>query len=320
MFKKIIHTAIIAMALSVFQIEAFAFSAFPFYNTPLLSETQEEFATPESESSIYDDAERKKIIRYSTSIGIPALTYFFAIAAWGWGDRDSWKWADERWFQEDTYQGGFDKTAHVFSHYLVMRASYNIFNYTENGESSKWFYSIGLTSLIGLGIEVGDSHAGENGFCYQDLIADAVGITLGALLEAYPVADKFIGYSAEYIPTQYFRDRPGEMWLFPDDYSGWKFMLNFKLAGFEYIGIKIPDFLRFVMIDVGFYARGYSKYDNHYREMESKRYWFIGVSVNMMEIINQMFDRKPSLENSALQQPFKYYHLPIGYKYDTRID
>jgi len=269
---------------------------------------------------------KKDIIRYSFLMGVPALTYFFAIYAWSWGDRSHWLWAHEGYFGEQTYQGGEDKFAHAFSHYLVMRAACNIFDYTENGHPRKWLYAGGLTLVLGLSIEVGDAYSGENGFSFEDITANMVGITLGYLLEKYPLADKFVGYSATYIPTRYYRDHPNMLWKFPDDYSGWKFMLNFKLAGFEYLGIKLPDFLRYVMLDVGFYARNYTKYDNHglgedkslWRE--TRRYWFVGASVNMMEVVNSCFDRKASFWNSALQQPFKYYHVPAGYSIDTRID
>ncbi len=272
------------------------------------------------------NATRKEVIRYSFLVGLPAVTYFFAIYAWNWGDRNHWLWAHEGYFGERTYQGGEDKFAHAYSHYLVMRTACNIFDYTENGSPRKWFYAGGLTLALGLSIEVGDAYSGENGFSFEDITANLAGITLGYLLEKYPKADKFVGYSATYFPSKYYRDHPGMLWKFPDDYSGLKFMLNFKLAGFEYVGFDIPDFLRYVMIDLGYYCRNYTKYDNNGLGedkslwKETSRYWFIGLSVNLMEVVNSCFDRKPSMWNSALQQPFKYYHVPLGYSVDTRID
>ncbi|MCU0848688.1 MAG: YfiM family protein [Spirochaetes bacterium] len=267
---------------------------------------------------------KKKIVRYSILIGVPVLVYSFALGSWGWADRRSWKWGHEGFFGHGTYEGGLDKTCHMYSQYFTMRAAYTVFNYTENGAPIKWVYAIGFTSLLGLSIEFGDAYSGQNGFAWEDLVANAVGITIGSLLEKYPKADAFVSLSAEYFPTEYFRKRPQHLMMFPDDYSGWSIMANFKLAGFREIGLEIPDFMRYIMLDLGYFCRGYTKYDRR-TAAEGLRYptksqnWFFGVSINMMEVVKDFFEDKNSFACRAAQQPFKYIHIPAGYKFKYAI-
>jgi hypothetical protein len=39
------------------------------------------------------------------------------------------------------------------------------------------------------------------------------------------------------------------------------------------------------------------------------------VSVNMMEVVKDFFTDKESFACRALQQPFKYYHVPVGVRH-----
>jgi len=267
-------------------------------------------------------------VRYSILIGLPVITYAFALSAWGWGKSDHFKWANEGWFGQSTYQGGHDKFAHLYSQYFLFRGSYSIFSYTENGGMHKWTYSVLFTTLLGLAIEVGDAYAGDNGFSWRDLIANSVGLATGILLEKFPIIDSFFSISGEYWPTKYFRKRPNMIWMAPDDYSGWKFMINIKLAGFKDLGWDTPEFTRYIMLDVGYYARGFSKYDDDYHHLYlsrhrgtvwRKRYIFFGISLNMMEVVKDFFTDKKSFACRSVQQPFKYYHLPIGVKNSIKI-
>ncbi len=103
-------------------------------------------------------------------------------------------------------------------------------------------------------------------------------------------------------------------------------MANIKLAGFRYVGVNVPDFMRYIMIDVGYYTRNFTRFDYRYAEIgrafgtrSMKREVFVGVSVNLAEFIRDFFTDKESLECRALQQPFKYYHIPLGWRHDFRL-
>jgi hypothetical protein len=96
-------------------------------------------------------------------------------------------------------------------------------------------------------------------------------------------------------------------------------MINFKLAGFKYIGFDIPEFMRYIMLDFGYYTRGYTSFDDPGRE--KTRHPYVGISLNMIEVVRDMFDEsnRDGRLCKALQQPFKYMHVPVGYELDKTL-
>jgi hypothetical protein len=291
-----------------------------------LKETADKTAGSEAHNVDKEEQEaiKKKSIRYSILFGVPINTYVVSLLTWDWGKTTRFRLSHEGWFAQNTYAGGADKAAHLFSFYTIMRILYNIYDYTEDGAPVKWAYSAGLSAFMALGIEIGDGFCkNQNGFSIGDLTMGFIGIGMASLLERFPQVDAFMSLSAEYYPTKYFRKYPQRLKWFLDDYSGWKFMVNIKLAGFRYVGVNIPDFMRYIMFDVGYYTRNFTKYDYRYGEIgrfiegryREKREVFIGVSVNMMEVVKDFFTDKESFACRALQQPFKYYHVPVGARY-----
>ncbi len=278
---------------------------------------------PEVKLSIKEPGQEthKAIIRYGTLIGLPITTILYGSNAWGWGQNHSWQWGNERWFKRSTDSGGADKVGHGYSHYVLQRIAYATFDYTENGAPTKWTYSLFTSITIGTMVEIGDAFSGHYGFSYEDLIADYLGIAIGAALDRYPVLDAFFGISAEYVPSKGLREDPSKGYLdAASDYSGYKVMMNFKLAGFRYIGWDVPEFFRYIMLDAGYYTRGYTPQDRYIGITEKKRYWFVGISINFVEVIKDLYKDKESRLCWLSQQPFKYYHVPVGYKYEKSID
>jgi hypothetical protein len=269
----------------------------------------------------------KTSIRYSVLFATPINTYIVAFLTWDWGRTTKFRTSHEGWFGQNTYSGGADKAAHLFAHYMLMRVFYNIFDFTESGRPSKWAYSVGLTAFLALGIEVGDGFCkNQHGFSPADLTMGLLGIGIGSLLELFPEVDAFVSLSAQYIPTKYFRKHPQRLKWLMDDYSGWRFMANIKLAGFRYIGINVPEFMRYIQFDIGYYTTGFTKYDYPYAEVQrslathgKERNVFIGISINLTEFIKDFFTDKNSLACRALQQPFKYYHVPLGVDHRIRL-
>ncbi len=210
----------------------------------------------------------------------------------------------------------------MFTHYGAMRLSCSVFNYTERGSNMRFLYGALLTFLMGLSIEIGDAYSGY-GFAYHDIIFDSAGILIGGLLEAFPKVDAFISLSIEYWPSSFFRKHPRKLLLLFDDFGGMIVMANIKFAGFKEVGINIPNFMRYIMIDVGYGVKGYTSYDrraawdNYHLPMKSQNF-YIGISINFMEIVKDFFKDQQSLACRATQQVFKYYHVPAGYKH--RLD
>jgi len=284
-----------------------------FFSEGGLSEEVNPFWTPE-------ETQFKKTMRYSILIGVPVVHIIYGFTVWNWGEEDSWRWADERWYQKDTDSGGADKTGHFFAHYAVARISYSFFSYTEQSRSRALFYSAFTAALVGTMIEVGDAFTGEYGFSYEDLTVDLAGVAVAVLLDRYRVLDEFIGITMSYWPSEGFKkDKDKTPFNFAGDYSGLKWMVNFKLAGFRYLGFDIPEFMRYIQLDAGYCTRDYTDYDEEYKDqVNPRRHLYVGVSVNMREVARDFFktDKKSKW---ILEQPFKYYHVPVGYEKDKTL-
>jgi len=262
----------------------------------------------------------KRNLTYGTIFGSFVATYIYGADAWDWGGSD-YRWAHEGWFGADTDSGGIDKVGHMWAHYVLQRGFNNLFEYTLEDKKEALIVSTATAASIGLIIEIGDGTSGKYGFSYEDLVFDWLGVGLGTFLEAFPTADEFIGFTWEYWPTDNFLDESkGRKKLHvTSDYSGHKYMINFKLAGFKYIGFDIPEFMRYIMLDFGYYTRGYTSFDDPGRE--KTRHPYVGISLNMIEVVRDMFDEsnRDGRLCKALQQPFKYMHVPVGYELDKTL-
>ncbi|MCX7677859.1 MAG: YfiM family protein [Spirochaetes bacterium] len=253
-------------------------------------------------------------MRYTLLLGTPVITLLFGINAWDWGENHDWKWGHERWFQSDTDSGGADKIGHCYALYVVTRVAYSLFSYTEPNYERAVQFSGFTGALVGFIIEFGDAFTGRYGFSCEDLISDLIGVGIAVILDSHPALDAFIGFTAHYWPSEGFRrDKNKTVLNFAGDYTGWKYMFNFKFGGFHYLGFRLPEFLRFVQLDIGYYTRNYTDYDELIGRTDARRYWFFGISINMREVARDAFFFHGKISWLA-QQPFKYYHVPIGYE------
>ena len=271
-----------------------------------------------SESLFLSDT-GKRYLRNGVIVSAIPVTFLVSSEIWGWNDTYHFKTRNEGMFGVNTDYAGHDKACHFYAHYLVERSLINLFDYTENGDFSKYLFATAITTSIGVFIEVGDGFSSSYGFGFGDLLMDMSGILTAATLEYFPKASSFVGVSCEYFPTKAFRHSINNSSTSPltfiNDYSGWKFLINFKLAGFADMGWNIPDFLRYVQFDVGFTTEGYTNIDEDYYGVgnhERKRHLFVGISLNSAEAARSFF-KKGSTAGKIVSTPLEYYHLPIGY-------
>lgn len=266
------------------------------------------------------DSNFKRYLTYGTIFTSFAVTYYYGSEAWDWGE-NSFEFGDEGWFGAHTPSGGIDKVGHCWIHYVLQRSFNNLFEWTLGDEKEALVVSTFTAAGVGLLIEMGDGTSSEYGFAYQDLVADWVGVALGAFLESFPKADAFIGFTWEYWPTDNFLDESKGRKKFhvTSDYSGHKYMINFKLAGFKNLGWDIPEFLRYISLDFGYYTRGYTDFEDP--GTEKTRTLYTGISLNMMEVVKDFFEpeNRESRLCKGLQQPFKYLHVPVGYNIEKTL-
>jgi len=270
-----------------------------------------------TDGSSNDDINAKDITRWTLLGGTLPAVFLFGLKSWDWGNRHSPYSRNEGWFAEDTSFGGADKAGHLLAHYAIQRGMYSVFDWTENGGSNKWPYSIGLTMGVGLFIEIGDAYTSAYGFSKEDLIIDYIGILTGALLDYSPMLDGFIGFSMQYVPSDGYRAgyKKGEMVKYcldiVNDYSGNQYMMNFKVAGFRNLGFDLPLPLRLISIDLGFYTKGYTHYDEGKYAKEKERDIFVGISINTSQLLSEIWPEEH--RGIAYKVPhtfFQYYHVP----------
>jgi hypothetical protein len=100
-------------------------------------------------------------------------------------------------------------------------------------------------------------------------------------------------------------------------------MMNFKLAGFRYLGFKIPAFLRYITLDLGFFTKDFSAYDGEFTAREKlnrTRNWYLGVSLNFAEVMRDFYTEKKGTLYTVTTTPFEYYHIPVGYRHEKVIE
>lgn len=260
----------------------------------------------------------KAIVRNGILFGTVPVVFLFGVKAWDWNGDHSFYSRNEGWFGKGTDYAGADKAGHFFAHYMLQRSMYDVFNWTENGESRKWAYSLGVSLSTGLLIEMGDGFSSKYGFSFQDLTMDYAGIILGAVFQRFPVVDGFLGFSTTYYPTAAYRHKFNNhnavktALEFVNDYSGWRTMLDIKLAGFDRIGVKLPYALRLMQFNIGYCSRGYANYDRGRFERPKTRNMIFGVSINSAQMLDESFpsDNHGMLYGAA-HRALEYYHLPV---------
>lgn len=274
------------------------------------------------------DESNKKIVRYSILGGTVPVVFLFGVKAWDWGENHDFYSKREHWFGKNTDFGGADKAGHFTAHYMLQRSMYQVFDWTENGGSRKWLYSLSMSMTTGFLIEVGDGFSSQYGFSYEDLVVDYLGIFTGVLLDRFPVADGFVGVSGRYIPTDGYTNRftrrnfVHESLGVVNDYSGWTYMVNFKLAGFERVGIHLPLALRLMQLDLGFRSQGYSTYDKGRYARRMRREIVYGISLNSAQLLDESMSESSRHGGlyTAAHKFLEFYHVPVDKEYNHDLD
>lgn len=231
----------------------------------------------------------EKVIVFNSAAVLGVLTY--GTFAWNYWQETPHA-QSEGWFAKGTKHGGADKTGHFYTGYVASRISarlYESWGYDREDSATRG----AITSLLFTGtLEFGDSFSGF-GFSPEDMVANSLGAGLGYLLVKYPRVNDFIDYRIEYAPSLSSRP-PADV---TTDYEHLKYMLAFRLAGFE--SLKDSPF-RFIDILGGYYTRNYhGTATRHSKDRET----FIGIGLDVAEL----------LSSSPISGLFRYVQLPYSY-------
>jgi len=230
-------------------------------------------------------------------------TLAVAVAAYGTGFWDyggkTFTTADEGWFGEDTAYGGADKMGHAYTAYLAtlgLSSIYESWGYERSKADA--FGALSTFGALAL-VEVGDAYS-KNGFSSEDIVMDAAGVLFGYARRRSPTLERFFDFRVQYVPSRAVTEG-GRMDILTD-YSGFKYVLAFKLEGFERLQ---PEWLKYIEIHLGYYTRGYLAADQPFFDSQS-RHLYVAVGFNLARLFRKVGQK-------TLGTIFTYYQAPYTY-------
>jgi len=156
--------------------------------------------------------------------------------SWDYGD-SSFRTQSEGWFGYNTKYGGTDMLGHAFGAYsltAVYNSIYKHWGYSDDecilgGALSSW-------SLMTL-TEIGDGFSASQGFSWEDEVMNTAGVAMAFMRYGFPCLKDKVDFRMEWFPSPSMRH--GERDDPFTDYSGQKYLLAFKPAGFIKTGDTI---------------------------------------------------------------------------------
>jgi hypothetical protein len=226
--------------------------------------------------------------------------------------REGFHFANERWFQEDTYAGGDDKASHfVFYNGLSRQLGVALQNmgYEKDRAITISFMTAVAAGLI---VEIGDGLT-IYGFSWEDLTMDTLGAGTAALITHYNLDDT-VGFSfgkvdAEQPPVCCRTAGVGK------DYSTEIYYADLKLAGFARRLNVRPGPARFLLFSVSYGSKGYRYSPPALRQ----RNIGLDLGLNIPEIMTAVGVPENKWWGRLLYGFFNFFRVPfttVGVYYD----
>ncbi len=267
---------------------------------------------PAADDSIYfaqyEDYDFARFADQSMSIPLELTTVVGATLAMGFKD---WDWgsskfrvSDEGYFGKSTKNGGMDKLGHAWSAALI--SDFFIDRINESGVDPRGAAITGAALSMGImtAIEVMDGFSGDHGFSPQDIVADIVGAGFSFIRNTYPWLRNKLDYRMEYVPSG--NHGTYSPW---SDYSGQKYVLALKMAGFESLA-DTPA--RFFELQLGYYARGFTLKEKM-RGKKKQRELYVAIGINLQELFFGRYAAgEPTLKTYG-RRFFEYVQVPYTY-------
>ena len=276
----------------------------------------EQDAAPEGRTVPRDSPPPPRLFDTKTTVvtaGVVVIAPVIGYFAW-WKDssRSSFEFANERWFQRDTYAGGADKASHIFLGYISTLTLQEIYRSLDKSPAEARGLALGVMVFTGALIEIGDGFS-KYGFSWEDITANAIGATLATGLDAWGLKDTVglrFGYVKALIPDACCRYGG-----YGDDYSKEIYSADLKLAGFlPRVGVK-PGPARFLLLSVTYGSKGYRYSAAPLRQ----RNVGIGVGLNLREVLLAVGVPERKWWGKALLAIGTYFRFPytsFGWHYD----
>jgi len=233
---------------------------------------------------------------------LTAIGIYSGLAEWHWG-KQPFKITHEGWFGRNTYSGGADKVGHAYAAYVISDVlawrlrvrGFNDYESAMTGAIVSW--------LMMAMVEVGDGFS-QYGASPEDLAMDTIGVGFSVLRNTVPGTREKLDFRMEYIPSRY---ETFDFW--GTDYSGKKWVLALKLAGFAPLR-ESP--WRFVELHFGYYTRGYSDREQQLH-LPKVRVAYTGLGLNLSEILFSQSPVHDSVPGTLARSILEYVQVPYTY-------
>ena len=197
------------------------------------------------------------------------------IRNWRWGS-SKFHFQSEGWFGRHTGSGGVDKLGHAFSG-AILTDFYTdrirqVARAPEHAALTAGILSLGTMT----GIEIFDGFSSDHGFSWEDMVADGAGIAFSMLRNTVPGLRELVDFRQEYFPRSYEKGFHPLL-----NYESKRFLLAFKLSGVERFE-NTP--LRFLELQVGYHARGFSRAARLAGVRKRRRLYF-GIGINLNRVL-----------------------------------
>lgn len=234
--------------------------------------------------------------------GIFAGTTVLGVLDWDWGSTN-FHLADEGFFGRGTVNGGMDKLGHAYGTYVL--ADHFTFAIRRRAANPQWAEISGVALALGVmtTVEVLDGFA-TYGFAWEDMVMNAIGAGFSYMRNTVPGLRDKVDFRLEFIPSG-----NDEGFKPHSDYSGQKYLLALKLAGFE--GMRETP-LRFVEIHAGYFARGFTR-EERLDGANKRREPYIGVGVNLQELLFGWPSVRQTLGGRVGRHALQYIQVPYTY-------
>lgn len=245
--------------------------------------------SPSRERRAWDDlspGRHTAAIMIGTSV---ALAVYGKRKWWQDGFRGRFTAVNEGWFGQETYSGGADKLGHFYMTYASSRLLTRAFIWDGAPEEQSLKIAAWYTLGAFAAIEVADGFSKKWRFSREDMLMNVAGVGAGVLLERHPDLDRRFDLRVLYRPSR----EEGRRFDPFGDYSGQTYLIVTKLAGFP--ALRRHGLLRYVEVAAGYGTRGYE----HGSGIQGTRNVYLGLSLNLSELINQRGAQGGRLQRSA---------------------
>jgi len=206
----------------------------------------------------------------------------------------------EDWFSDGSYAGGADKLGHLWGNLVCTRLGTDVLRLGGWDTLPASVSSAGLSFAFFFLVEVKDGFF--HVFSYSDLMGNAAGAVLGAMMENFPTLDGALDVRVQWFPSKDYR-RDGSHTFFVEDYSGQSYLFALKPRALRAVreGRWSLRWLQLVNPVIGFQTRGYqpapAATEPHHRAQEL----FVGITVDLQALSDLLLD-------GAASRPARWGH------------